>query len=308
MVKHRTRYMMLAALALSTAPALAQSDDETPEQRSYEGRTDSQIRSWIHEGNRAATDDERNFIRQHWERAEKLWRIRKLANAAHDMASVQRVDALIARADHILEEQIRRFREHAPVMTVAPSMVEVMQAPPPPQQEVQPPSPGAGQVWVPGFWQWNGSRHVWAAGHWTPPPQPNMAWDPPRWENQGGKYAFIEGRWHPSAPPPPNVVYEPPPVPEVDVATAPPPPIVEVRPAQPPNAVWIPWLLALERQSPRMGGRALVGRQSRHALGARSLGAARQPVPLHRRPLGQVTVTPQGVTVTVNDESTAFVL
>jgi hypothetical protein len=238
MMKYGIAFVIAALAAASSA--IAQVEDEIPEQRAYEGRMDSQVRSWIHEGNRGATDEEREFIREHWARAARLWRIRKLADAAHDAASVARVENLMARMDRILEEHIRRFREHAPVMTVAPSSLEVMQAPPPPQAEVQTPAPSPTQVWVPGFWQWNGSRHVWSAGHWMEPPQAGMTWEAPRWENQAGRYSFIEGRWRPGVQAAPTVVYEPPPTPEVDVQAAPPPPIVEVRPAGPPNAVWIP--------------------------------------------------------------------
>jgi YXWGXW repeat-containing protein len=233
------RCATVVALLTAASSALAQTDD-SQEQRAYEGRMDSQVRSWIHEGNHAATDEERTFINQHWERAEKLWRIRSLAEAAHDTGSIARVDALMARADRILEDHMQRYREHAPVITVAPASVDTPQAPPPPENEVRPPPPSPNEVWMPGFWQWTGSHHVWASGRWSAPPQPGMTWDPPRWENRSGRYAFIDGRWHHAVQPAPTVVYEPPPTPEVDVQTAPPPPLVEVRPQQPPNTVWIP--------------------------------------------------------------------
>lgn len=223
------------------APALHAQVQEMPEQRAYEGRMDAQIRSWIHDQNKAATDEERTFVADHWKRAERIWRIRQLAQAAKDTATVTRADALLLRADHILEEHLRALRGHAPVMTMAPMGVEgVTMAPPPPQVEVQGAAPSPRHVWLPGFWQWNGSRHVWQAGHWAEPPEPGMVWDAPKWQNQGGKWAFMDGRWHPGAPPAPTVVYEPPTTPEVVVATAPPAPLVEVRPAGPANGVWIP--------------------------------------------------------------------
>jgi hypothetical protein len=245
----------LAVLLVSTS-ALAQTEEESPEERAYDGRVDANVRSWIHEGNHAVTDEERQAIKEHWERSAELWRIRALAKSVNDEAIVSRVDALITKSDRILEERITRFRAHAPILNMAPSSIEVPQAPPPPQAEAQGPAPSPDQVWMPGFWQWNGARHVWSAGRWTPPPQPGMAWDAPRWENRSGRYAFIEGRWHPSVAPAPNVVYEPPPTPEVDVPVAPPQPIVEVRPPQPPNGVWIPgyWHWAGNRHA-WVGGR-----------------------------------------------------
>jgi hypothetical protein len=236
------KYLSLLPLILVAAAPLAhaQVDTETPEQHTYEGRMDRDIRSWIHEGNRAVTPEERSAVTEHWRRAARLWRIRKLAAAAHDMASVRRADALLARADKILEKQIGRFRSHAPVLTEAPPMVEVTQAPPPPRAETRPLQPSPHAMWVPGFWAWDGHRHAWNAGRWAEPPQQGMTWEAPKWENHGGKWGFHEGRWRAAAPAP-NVVYEPPPAePEVTVPTPPPPPVVEVRPPQPPKAVWIP--------------------------------------------------------------------
>jgi len=240
-MKRCLAWWIVGGLVALAPAARAQVIVETPEQHAYEGRVDAQIRSWIHEQNKAATDEERTFVAQHWQRAERLWRIRKLALDAKDNASVTRCDALLARADKILEAHLLALRAHAPVMTAEPFAVEnVMVAPPPPQVEVQGSPPSPKHMWLPGYWQWNGSRHVWQAGHWAEPPEPGMIWDAPKWENHGGKWAFVEGRWHLGAPPAPTVVYEPPTAAEVLVTREPPPPIVEVRPAGPPNGVWIP--------------------------------------------------------------------
>jgi hypothetical protein len=244
MMKRSSRSGLVLAgvvAALTVGSIASAQDDETPEQRSYEGRMDAQIRSWIHEQNKAATDEERTFVSDHWKRAERLWRIRKLAEAAKDAATVTRVDADLARADRILENHLLLLRGHAPVMTAAPFGVEnVMVAPPPPQVEVQGAAPSPLHKWLPGFWQWNGSRHVWQAGHWAQPPEPGMVWEAPKWENHGGKWAFTDGRWQAGIAAGPAVVYEPPVAPDVLAMPAPPAPIVEVRPAGPPNGVWIP--------------------------------------------------------------------
>ncbi len=236
----RSAWLIFSGLVAFSPVLRAQVEDETPEQRSYEGRMDAQIRSWIHEQNKAATDEERTFVADHWKRAERLWRIRRRALAAKDNGSVARCDALLLRADKILENHLLALRGHAPVMTMAPSGVEdVTVAPPPPQVEVQGTAPSPNHRWLPGYWQWNGSRHVWQAGHWAEPPEPGMLWDAPKWENHGGKWAFVDGRWHPS-PAAATVVYEPPTTPEVLVSPQPPAPLVEVRPAGPANGVWIP--------------------------------------------------------------------
>ena len=217
--------------------------DVTPEEQSYNAQTDARIRTWIHDGNHEATDDERQFITDHWRRASLLWRIRHLAEEAHDAATVARVDAMMLRADAALERQIEHVRMRAPVMQWAPGSVVVDQAPPPPQAEVQGNPPTPDQHWVPGYWHWAGNRYLWNAGRWAAPPAPNMVYEAPRWDNRGGHWVFSEGRWN-APPAAPNVVYEPPPMPQaqatVEVETAPPPPIVEFRPPAPPGNVWIP--------------------------------------------------------------------
>lgn len=268
----KTASALVAVVAVIAAAPLARAQgvvvDVTPEEQAYQARTDAHIRQWIHEENREATEEERHYITQHWERAAKLWRIRKLARAANDMATVARVDRLMARADILLQNQLARMRMHAPVMTMAPGEVEVATAPPPPQVEVQGAPPAPGNVWTPGYWHWNGHRHVWIRGHWAAPPQVGMTWEPAKWENRGGRWYFRDGRWAVGAVAP-NVVYEPPPPPAqvVEVETAPPPPMVEVRPAGPRGGVWIPgywhWNPAIHRHV-WIGGRWSAARAGMH--------------------------------------------
>ena len=52
-----------------------------------------------------------------------------------------------------------------------PADVVVAQAPPSPQVEVVPVTPGPAYVWAPGYWVWNNSEWQWQAGHWTIPPR-----------------------------------------------------------------------------------------------------------------------------------------
>ncbi|HLX79502.1 MAG TPA: YXWGXW repeat-containing protein [Burkholderiales bacterium] len=69
--------------------------------------------------------------------------------------------------------------------------------PPPAQVEVIPP-PRAGFVWAPGYWDWEGSRHVWVAGHWLAG-RPGFYWVPERWEQhaeeRGHHWHFEPGHW-----------------------------------------------------------------------------------------------------------------
>ena len=73
-----------------------------------------------------------------------------------------------------------------PPPPVQPVVIE--QQPPAPIEEVRPAVPFEGAVWIPGFWQWNGTRHVWVAGRWTAQPRDY------RWENHGWEKRH-DGRW-----------------------------------------------------------------------------------------------------------------
>lgn len=67
--------------------------------------------------------------------------------------------------------------------------VAVEAAPPAPPEEIRPPVPFAGAVWIGGNWHWQGGRHVWVAGRWSPQPA-GYHWHEQRWEHQK------DGRWH----------------------------------------------------------------------------------------------------------------
>ena len=73
--------------------------------------------------------------------------------------------------------------------------VFVRVGPPAPIVETRPAIPGAGYVWTPGYYRWNGGAHVWVNGAWALPPRPGAVWVAHRWERRGGGYYFREGRW-----------------------------------------------------------------------------------------------------------------
>ena len=62
-------------------------------------------------------------------------------------------------------------------------------APPAPYVEVQPALPFPGAIWIGGYWNWSGGRHVWTPGHYERP-HPGYRWAPHRWEPgpRGGWY------------------------------------------------------------------------------------------------------------------------
>jgi hypothetical protein len=83
---------------------------------------------------------------------------------------------------------------YAPPPTPAEVFVEA--APPPVREEIRPPPPGRGFEWIPGYWRWEGRRHVWVNGYWERP-RPGYHWVAHHWENRGGRWVFIEGGWRP---------------------------------------------------------------------------------------------------------------
>jgi len=52
-----------------------------------------------------------------------------------------------------------------PLPSIAAVDIYVNTAPPPPRHE-RVPDPRSGYVWAPGYWNWQGNRHVWVKGHW----------------------------------------------------------------------------------------------------------------------------------------------
>jgi hypothetical protein len=76
----------------------------------------------------------------------------------------------------------------------SPGFWEGTVKPPPPKLETPPPSPGAGAVWLSGFWRWEStqSTHVWVSGHWELPPGENYVWVP---DPVGPAGVVLRGHW-----------------------------------------------------------------------------------------------------------------
>lgn len=53
----------------------------------------------------------------------------------------------------------------------------------------------AGFIWAPGYWGWEGRRHIWHPGHHIAE-RPGYRWEPDRWETRGNRYHFVAGRWN----------------------------------------------------------------------------------------------------------------
>src|ERR1043166_3668067 len=94
------------------------------------------------------------------------------------------------------ERHYRDYPAGAAVVTTSVPSAEIVvnEPPPPPVYESVTVAPGAGYVWIPGTWVWEG-RWVWSAGHWTRPPHRHAVWVGPHYEHRGGSYVYFRGTW-----------------------------------------------------------------------------------------------------------------
>jgi WXXGXW repeat (2 copies) len=79
----------------------------------------------------------------------------------------------------------------------APDARWVTKTPPPEADtETQPPKPHDADVWLPGYFKWNGREPEWSPGHWAKPPAGTHEWAPGVWsERSDGKWQFVDGHW-----------------------------------------------------------------------------------------------------------------
>ena len=66
--------------------------------------------------------------------------------------------------------------------------------PPAPYVEVRPAMPYVGAVWIGGYWNWYGGRHVWVPGYWGAG-RPGYVWNPYRWAPYGNRWSLYGGGW-----------------------------------------------------------------------------------------------------------------
>ena len=77
--------------------------------------------------------------------------------------------------------------------TVVHRAVWVREAPPPLRDEAVP-ALRRGHHWVPGYWRWQGRRHVWHRGTWVRA-RPGYAYTNPSWVERDGRWQFRQGQW-----------------------------------------------------------------------------------------------------------------
>jgi WXXGXW repeat (2 copies) len=81
----------------------------------------------------------------------------------------------------------------APVASHAAVDFIVGVAPPAPRVEVVPVG-RVGYDWAPGYWRWNGYRHVWVGGTWVHS-RPGWHWVGSHWTPYGPHYHYVPGYW-----------------------------------------------------------------------------------------------------------------
>lgn len=82
---------------------------------------------------------------------------------------------------------------HGTVIIQSGSPGYVIPAPPPPRREAVPQA-RRGQVWVPGYWDWRGNRHVWVKGHFEKA-RPGYRYRTPQWQQREGRWEINRGGW-----------------------------------------------------------------------------------------------------------------
>jgi WXXGXW repeat (2 copies) len=85
----------------------------------------------------------------------------------------------------------------APAASVAQVGLSVTVAPPPLPVYAQPPIPGPGYLWNPGYWNYATAGYYWVPGTWARPPAVGLLWTPGYWGWGAGAFVFHAGYWGP---------------------------------------------------------------------------------------------------------------
>lgn len=85
----------------------------------------------------------------------------------------------------------------SPLLAQAGVSLSVNIAPPPLPVYAQPPMPGDGYMWTPGYWGWdpNNNDYYWVPGTWVLAPYSGALWTPGYWGWSGGLYIWHGGYW-----------------------------------------------------------------------------------------------------------------
>jgi YXWGXW repeat-containing protein len=84
-----------------------------------------------------------------------------------------------------------------PVSSFAGVFISVNIAPPALPVYEQPPCPGDGYIWTPGYWAYGPEGYYWVPGTWAMPPTVGVLWTPGYWGWGNGVYVWHAGYWGP---------------------------------------------------------------------------------------------------------------
>ncbi len=88
-----------------------------------------------------------------------------------------------------------------PIMSLAQEADDISADAAPPDLPIyeQPPIPGDGYLWTPGYWAWSDDDqdYYWVPGTWVLVPQPGFLWTPGYWSSAGGVFYWHAGYWGP---------------------------------------------------------------------------------------------------------------
>ena len=76
-----------------------------------------------------------------------------------------------------------------------PSTETASEPPPALPDYQQPPDPGDGYIWTPGYWNYASTGYYWVPGAWVAPPYQGALWTPGYWAASGSRYLFHPGHW-----------------------------------------------------------------------------------------------------------------
>jgi hypothetical protein len=84
-----------------------------------------------------------------------------------------------------------------PVASFAQVAVSIRVGPPALPVYAQPPCPGDGYLWTPGYWAYGPAGYYWVPGVWVMPPSVGLLWTPGYWGFEAGLYGWHAGYWGP---------------------------------------------------------------------------------------------------------------
>jgi hypothetical protein len=84
-----------------------------------------------------------------------------------------------------------------PASSFAEVVISVRVGPPVLPVYAQPPCPGDGYMWTPGYWAYGPDGYYWVPGTWVMPPQEGVLWTPGYWGWNEGLYVWHPGYWGP---------------------------------------------------------------------------------------------------------------